>query len=457
MSTNKFSFESLDMFGVAVALNFAGSVKSKSRHGTLFTVLFAGFIIWASFYSASKLITRKDPKTITYDTFQQDPREMTISKETFPFAFGLKHNADLGFDHFRNDSLFTIEVTQVIQRTVNYGNGTSGQNYELIPIDVEVCTPESFGELSSSFTSLPLQNLYCIKEKQTYVKDIRIRGNMGSAYFQSIVISVKKCDNATFNGACATNEEIGDIINPAYLQIYYPQLAINPTNSSHPGFRYRQDQLSMVSPNYYKSGQITLGHVTVSSDHGWLVEDIKTQNFIQVDYLLEDLDLRPSQLGYLYDLMIFVNQLEKNHERTYIKLQDVLAQVQGLATTAILIILFVLKPYSKVKFHESLINDLFDVKMRNQEKIQEPKNEHCQEAFSSPEISPRSPPSENFSPRKETKIEIEIPNSDTKNGFTRLHSEAPITTETQNNAGPETKRDFDQQYISIPLPSSSRK
>jgi len=49
--------------------------------------------------------------------------------------------------------------------------------------------------------------------------------------------------------------------------------------------------------------------------------------------------------------------------RSYIKIQDILAELDGLVTVFVIIIALSIHPYIKNKYFEELINEVFDVKV----------------------------------------------------------------------------------------------
>jgi len=72
------------------------------------------------------------------------------------------------------------------------------------------------------------------------------------------------------------------------------------------------------------------------------------------------------------DLEIRVSPVTQVYARSYIKIQDIVARANGLTSIALIILLIFVSPYSNLKFYESLINDLFDVKTFKDKDPQDP-------------------------------------------------------------------------------------
>jgi len=355
-------YKQMDLFGLPVSFNFKGSQKSTSKQGFICTVLIAGFILWAIYNSGRVLFVRKNPSTITYNSFEQDPEKIVINEDTFPVAFGLLTPVTQKYFNFINETIYKIEVYQNVFKTSKDSDGTVTSQRILLPLETEICTPDHFGRYKSLFSDIPLNSLYCIKKNQTLVDEVALQGTITSTLFNGFSFGVRVCQSSNTT-VCASDAEINSILTGSWLHLHYPQLAVNPQNVTNPDLIFRQSYVTMLSPSTYKTSVMNLGHVVVSSDMGWLVEDKKVENYVKMAGVTENLDTNSNIQGYMLNLLVQLDQLKTNYERNYPKLQDVLAQIQGLVTIVILSVVVLMKPYSHLKFNESLINDIFEVKM----------------------------------------------------------------------------------------------
>jgi len=354
----------VDLFAVPVSLTHEGKKKANSRHGILITILFAGFLIWSVYNLGHELFAKKNPNTINYDSFVDTPIPMELNKDTFPFAFGLQLPIMQGLTFFKDERVYKPDVKLVVFTITKESDGSVTKTRDLIDIDVEACRLEHFGDAWPGFTDLPLDMLYCIKPNQSNLDKIIIKGITDYTDSQAFNLAIVKCQNTTTDFSCKTDGEIDYKLTGAWLSIFYTQSAINPQNFTHPNQRFRTSFVSMVSPDLYKSAITKLNHLNVISDDGWLFETDKVQNYVKMNAPTEYLDLTPSEYGFLWNGVFEISQIVTTYERKYTKLQTVLAQIQGSAATVILILVVVLQPYSQVKFNETLINELFDVKMK---------------------------------------------------------------------------------------------
>ena len=85
------------------------------------------------------------------------------------------------------------------------------------------------------------------------------------------------------------------------------------------------------------------------------------RNFASVNEVKEQLDLagRDTFLGFT----IRMGTHKEHFYRSYIKIQDVFSEVDGLITLAIILIALFAYPYVKLKFYQDLVNELFDLRI----------------------------------------------------------------------------------------------
>jgi len=351
-----------DLFAIPITLNREGKNKAISRHGILLTLLLVGFIIWLIFSVSRELFIKKNPNTISYDSFIAVPAPMEINRDTFPIAFGLQLLDALGTNFFKDKTVYYPEVQLLIYRNVMNDDGSWTKEQEYLDIDVEDCTPAHFGVNQDVLGDVDFtMYVYCLSFVQPKLDKLILQGVEDLTTYHGLMINIVKCQNST---TCASDKEIEEKLTGAWLNLVYIQSAINPQNFSNPNQKFVSFYYTMVTPRLFKSAAIKLTHLNVIDDDGWLFETKKVHNFIKVNPPTEFFDTVPSEDGVLWSGYIDLGQMYTTYERSYTRVQTVLAQIQGSATAIILALIILLHPYSKVKFNETLINELFDVKMK---------------------------------------------------------------------------------------------
>ena len=348
----------IDLFGKPVELNFNGKDKSRSFTGAAFSIMVFGFVIWSVYHVGMDIILRKSPKTIMSQFFEENPSEMFISNETFNFAFGLQDPDN--FFHYIDESIYTVDLYHnALIRTLN-PDGTPNLQWITTPLETEICTTEHWGNLGSKFADIELNQLYCIKREQSAMEKIRIQGVFESPIYEYVGIDIHQCVNGQSIQPCQSPDVIKKALS-GFFAVYFNNMAIDPKNFTTPNIDYRDSYFTSISHPYYKEVTLWLSHVEVRSDVGWLTEEQQELNYIQFEKVVENLMFR-EDMGKVMSFVGRVSKVNTIHERSYTKIQDIFAEINGLAAAAIVATAFFLRPYSNIKFYEGLINELFDVK-----------------------------------------------------------------------------------------------
>ena len=350
----------VDLFAVPITLNHEGREKAKSFHGIFITLLFAGFIIWFIYTLSKQMFSHENPNTITYDTFQEIPDALELNSETFPFAIGMQLPSAYSLAYFMDEQIYVPVIKLLVFTSITESDGSITKDRQIIDVDIEPCTLKHFGSASDNVKALPLSSMYCVKPEQANLKKIELAGKEDLSTYKAFYVGIQQCyDTAT--KTCKDATEIEDKLTRSWINIIYLQAAINPQNFTEPNQRFVSGYSTMLSPSMLKSGIIQLNHLNVIDDDGWLFESKKTKNFIKVANPIENFDLEPDAAGFIYSGVFELGQVTTTYERQYTRLQTVHAQIQGSAATVILVLIILLRPYSEVKFKETLINELFDV------------------------------------------------------------------------------------------------
>ena len=369
----------IDLFGVPVTLSFALQQKSRSVFGGVCSIIFFVLAIWSLFYSSQDLVKKQDPRMLQYETYTEDPRKVLISPNTFPFAFGIEKSPYKNYEQFIDESIYKMGVSysQLVRHTKD---GVSLDEWTEIPLETEICTSKHFGEYESKFNTYALSQLYCLKLSQTQLKEVALTGAYESDYYGYMNIGVKKCDNATSSIPCASTEIIEDALSFSYFSMFYVDFAVNGKNYSDPRIGFRSSYGALIGTNYTIVTEMQLGHVEITTDSGWLLEDQNKKEFIKINTVREYLNPQLAEDGYIFHLALEASRLETQYTRSYIKLQESLGAAQGLITTLMIGIVILVYPFSRLKFYESLVNEIFHINTINQE----------QEAHSMKNLDPKA-------------------------------------------------------------------
>ena len=349
-----------DLFGIPVSLTFAQQQKSRSTFGGICTLVFAIFALWSIIHSSQDLVYKQEPRILQTDTYTDVPKDILLSPDTFPFGFGLEGNADANFDQFIDETIYSVQVTLWTMIRSTDENGIAQTDWSSTLLEVERCTLDHFGKFQSLYTTFPVSDLYCLKQKQKSGLDqVLLQGTTEGDLFQYLNIAIVQCDNSASNNTCASPEAIESRLDSSWFSLFYADLAIDGKNYTRPDVRFRKSYYTLISTIMSKKGTLKLGHVEMTTDSGWLLKGEKTEEYVKLTGTEEFFDLKPDPDGFMYQTIIVADRLESSYDRSYIKIQESLAQAQGLITTLMIGLILCLAPYSRLKFYESLMNEIF--------------------------------------------------------------------------------------------------
>jgi len=64
--------------------------------------------------------------------------------------------------------------------------------------------------------------------------------------------------------------------------------------------------------------------------------------------------------GELFSLFIGSSGDKQVYHRSYIKIADIFAQVEGIASAVLVVLIILIYPYLKIKYYEDIFNSLYD-------------------------------------------------------------------------------------------------
>lgn len=359
----------VDKFGLTVGMNVSGKDKSKTRLGGLCSLLFYGFLLWALITSSKDLFAKTNPSSVTSQSINPNPSPIMISPETFPIAFQIQASRLLNFETYINKSIYTLKVYLEITENTVLADGSYDQVVTRKEIVTEQCTNEHFGSaMGSQYELLFAQPVNCIAFDQPELDKIELAGGFDTALSKIIIAEMHMCDSST-SSTCADNDTMQLYLSGGYVNILYNGIAVDPNNYSNPNTGFQDYYYTMISPVNYHEVWIGVGHIEIITDSGWLTDNIKTLDFSATQKTSEGMISTPHPDKILASVAIQLSTSEVYHYRTYKKVQDVLAEIGGLTDFVLLILLIVISPYLKIKFNESIMNELFSVRIASKNNV----------------------------------------------------------------------------------------
>ena len=149
--------------------------------------------------------------------------------------------------------------------------------------------------------------------------------------------------------------------------IIYPQVYFDPGNYTNPLQINYKVYYELLSANLFKKKRYFFSQVELQQDRGLIFESNYKSNLITLDYTENEIDYKsyddlkdPYQSTGVYGITIYLGKDHNKYNLSYMKIQDIAAQVGGLLK--ILMVFFSIINYHANLFKRDLdvLNNIFE-------------------------------------------------------------------------------------------------
>ncbi|KAL4427059.1 hypothetical protein ABPG74_021166 [Tetrahymena malaccensis] len=373
----------LDMFGQKIQLLYKEKPEHTTFFGGLISLLNGILFIIVAYSYGGELFLKQNPVTNFSEESQAQPEQYIMTPQSFNMAFGMQ-NPDT-FEQFIDESIYQIKV--VGQQMTKVYNETTGQydqiwsEEDLGPYPCKISDFQVEGSLEY-FQQLPgIDQMYCFDQTKDKAS---IAGDFEADFYQTILFSVNQCQNKTDEEAaqlrnngqkvviCKSQEEIDSVLMNGYFAAYYTDKVINPKLRDNPFSTFPRDIFWPTSNKLVKELTMYWRNVYIESDMGIINEDIQVLRDVIFSYSTEQLTYGQSS-QFIHMVVRFEKAKQSRYFRSYMKIQDVLAQISGVMSLFMVVSAFICQKLSELDLSQSLVNEVFSFQSLEEE-IQEENN-----------------------------------------------------------------------------------
>lgn len=305
-----------DFIGNTTNLKINGEKHFKTKLGGLLSIAICFLTILAGFYFCQEVWKKAKPNVNRSIISTPSPEDLVFG-ENWEFFFGLQYNNVL----YRDDSIYTIKgrLFKFIE-----GIGLTMQEYKIEP-----CTIDSFHERNKNdFLQYNINGTWCLSKDN--IPDLKLSNVWGKPGFSFMDISLWPCRNTTTSSICKPKEEIEKRLNIGVFSIYTMYSIILTTDYKSPFKTAIYNDFLPVSYKSFTHSILYLYHSQISSDVGFLLEDIQDVNSHGIDRLKINFYTQPELDTRFMRFQFQLTNWKEKYNRNYIKLQDIAAQIGGI-------------------------------------------------------------------------------------------------------------------------------
>ena len=348
-----------DVFGKEPKLYFKGKERKTTWYGSFFTLFYLTIYFAYFFYKVLRMFKKTDVKF--YDSFEylDGPPSIHLTKEKFTGGFALEHPET--YDQFIDETIYYPKAYFKIQTRKD-----DDDNWDIQTIDLELerCSPDSFGEDFQDSLIDSIENLYCFKDL-----DVTLEGSFSYDTYAYFAVDFFPCKNSSENNNhCKTKEELDYYLMNTFVCFELEDAQLTPTNYSKPVHGRNNDIYYTVGKKLFQEVHIFYQLVDIETDLDIIGFD-EFPNFKQDLYIKYDWDYQMSSLleEDIYETgnpfcsaQIKLDDEIRIETRTYMKLITLFSDVGGLMEFMLSIFKVVTSFTIDLQYDTSIVNNLFE-------------------------------------------------------------------------------------------------
>ncbi|EAR87344.2 transmembrane protein, putative (macronuclear) [Tetrahymena thermophila SB210] len=349
--------DKIDLFGSQILLRFNGQPTHNTKFGSIITLSILTILGLRLFFIIKDVFLRTSPQVIFQERQVDNPSVFEITNESFQFAFGMQ---DANFDHYIDESIYNIQVTQRTKKSV-LNQATNQYEDQWIDRDIKLvrCSLDSFPDPATKdkFVQLKYYNMYCFPTNET----LYIQGDFGSPEYQFLRLTITQCQNST-NQVCKGPDVLKSYLRSANFALYFSDMFVDPTKKNDPFQKFYRDMFYTTSTVVPKDVNFYLRNSYIQSDFGWVQEDLVTLHHPQFSYT--DVNIEPSDFQdyFLQMIVRFEKQKENLYLRYYKNLNNIISEIGGFTQSLLAIGFLICSRFSQLDLNKNIINEAFNFK-----------------------------------------------------------------------------------------------
>ena len=355
-----------------LTLNEQGDPGLKTILGGIISLFLIIIISSFGLYFILRLLLRNDA-SIIYSSIRDNTVNITYSNN-LPFMFRISDTFSIPIE---KDGLYNISLLIWFANSSNSEKNDFKQYYDSIYL--EKCDiNKHFGNYINYFKNMNDINTYfCPPFRLNNQSLSGIYGNNIPFVYYNIYFS--KCINNTKFNSCKNDKYIYEILSDAYLDLRYIDYSINNLNQKNVAEIKIRNERFILSISVYKRIWLYIKKITYLTDNGLFYHKYTNETFHQYDSIRIDSDLRDLSLsdinGTFTSITISNSGTVDIYKRNYLKFQDYLATVGGIAK-ALSIFCYSLNYFNaKNSYYKKIIKDfIIENQVEKRKKINNIKN-----------------------------------------------------------------------------------
>ena len=355
----------IDIFGAKFNFTILGKTHYNTKFGGILTLITVALSLIFTLLFGSDMFFRKNPKVIIERIVPDNYDFKYYNVSSFPFYWTLldSYNNLVNFTDF----LYPISILYV------YNYNSSKNLLELndtVILPNKKCTKKMVNN-NDNFENLGLNNYYCIDWTDSPYPLGGYWDSTDSVYSFQQTFLFCPYDNRT-SEKCTDFSALKNFLgqsNKIYYSIYYPEVYFSPTNYNQPLQTTLINKYYEISANIYKKNRYFFNEAEINSNRGWIFDSFTNTKLITIDNnnndidFLSDDDLKNKNMtSGIYSTAIYLMKNHNSYNISYMKVQDLAAQVGGLIKIIMVFFMIINFFFNQFSRDQDVMNKIFEIK-----------------------------------------------------------------------------------------------
>lgn len=314
-----------DLFGQTPQLLYRGEHSCKSRYGGIITLIVIIAYLLSLVFTIWRYFEKSSPETNVNSVFLHDPVGFEITKDSFPFAFGIQDSTGT---HFIDPQIYTVKAFYKNYKKSTI-NDTVIVNRTVVPLNLVRCT--DVGLSKEDFHNVDLANMLCLEEFLKPNTTMNITGVYESSVWGFLDLKFYRC-NAS-ETICKAEADIDAKLSRGFFAINYMDMGVKPSNFTNPVEPFPTSYFTPTSTSFQKTATMRFENqeiLTQSSLVGYMEPEVVKLS--RVKYFVNDITLISplTAVSNFFSIQLRMDQVKTQVNRKYQMVYQYLAEFGGL-------------------------------------------------------------------------------------------------------------------------------
>ena len=305
----------LDLFGTKPRFLIDGYKSQRSYIGAFISIICCSCVFMFFIYFFEKILSHSKPNMVVSNLIDDLPDKYYFNDD-FVFAISLQFP---NYTNYVNERIYFLKLYDVEYHFLE----DNSYIFKEKEIPITLCSNYNIKVLPEYFGGLNLKQLYCANFSGYYLE-----GEYGQKKWRTLNFKFRKCTNFSNYNNCLNQEEIDKYLQSGYVDIFMTDKMIVPKDFKNPTKIYGKNIFDSINGMDYMDYWIYLKRLEVQTDEGIIFDQIEKTSVLSFE---KTSTMKYSLLDETFLQVILRISINKEiYDRTYMKLQEALANVGGM-------------------------------------------------------------------------------------------------------------------------------